>query len=293
MLFALGSMFCYAINILITRVAIQRAPVELGFVALLCANIAFAGLVFGVLAPFRETTFALDWPGIGWFALSGLAGIYFGRRALLDAVRVLGPSRASVLHTASPVSTLLAAWILVGERLGPYELSLMALVVCGLWLTQPRAVAGAPRDPDALRRGVILGVVTVACFGIGNAIRGIAIRTWDEPAAGAVVGSLAALLAVLLTTRDHRGLATRLLAADRRGLALYALGGVITVIGTMLGSLAMVRTEIAVAMLVTYITPVVVFPVSVFILKTRESITGRTLVGAALVLGGVAALAAR
>jgi len=40
-------------------------------------------------------------------------------------------------------------------------------------------------------------------------------------------------------------------------------------------------------------TPLLIFPVSVFILKNREELTGRTLAGAALVLAGIAALLLR
>lgn len=289
---ALASMLCYATNILITRVAIQKASVELGFLVLLTANIVFAGLVFLIALPARTVPFAIDWTGVAWFLASGMAGIYFGRRLLLESVKVLGAARASVLHTASPVSTLIAAWAIAGERLGRFELGVMALVVFGLWLTQPRVRADTV-DPAAVRRGAILGLSTVAFFGIGNALRGNAMRIWNEPAFGAVLGSAIALLAVLATHRRWRETWTGLLAADKRGLALYALGGVITVCGTMFGSLAMLRIEISIAMLVTYITPIVVFPAAIFFFKSRESITGRTLAGAALVLTGVALLAWR
>ena len=39
--------------------------------------------------------------------------------------------------------------------------------------------------------------------------------------------------------------------------------------------------------------PVVIFPVSVFILKNREELTPRTLLGAFMVLSGIALLAFR
>jgi len=40
-------------------------------------------------------------------------------------------------------------------------------------------------------------------------------------------------------------------------------------------------------------TPLVIFPVSVFLLKNREELTQRTVLGAALVLAGIALLALR
>ena len=51
--------------------------------------------------------------------------------------------------------------------------------------------------------------------------------------------------------------------------------------------------EIALAVLIVHTTPVVIFPVSVFILKNREELTPRTLLGALMVLSGIALLAFR
>jgi drug/metabolite transporter (DMT)-like permease len=55
----------------------------------------------------------------------------------------------------------------------------------------------------------------------------------------------------------------------------------------------MTKIEIALAVLVVHTTPLVIFPVSVFLLKNREELTGRTASGAALVLAGIALLALR
>jgi drug/metabolite transporter (DMT)-like permease len=286
------SMCCYATNILVARVATARAPIDLGFPVLLVGNILFAGTLFLADLAVRDTPFVFQWTGVGWFVLSGFFGIYLGRRTLLDAVKLLGPARASVLHTATPISTLAAAWLLVGERLGPYEYGLAAVVILGLWFTQPRA-SGTPASDSLLRKGLLLGAITVTCFGIGNALRGIAIRAWNEPAFGAVIGSAAPLMLVLAANRRWGETWRRIKASDRGGLGLYALGGFITVTGTMLGSVAMTKIEISIAMLISYTTPLIVFPISVFVLRNQETISGRTIFGATLVLTGVVLLAFR
>src|ERR1039457_3111364 len=136
--FALLSMLCFAGNIFITRAAMSKMGVNIGFPVVLAVNIVFAGLVFGVERLLTRAPFLFHWKAAGWFALSGIVGIYLGRRMLFDAVHILGPARASVLHTASPVVTLIAAWFLVGEHLGLYEFMLMALVMAGLLATQDR-----------------------------------------------------------------------------------------------------------------------------------------------------------
>jgi drug/metabolite transporter (DMT)-like permease len=44
---------------------------------------------------------------------------------------------------------------------------------------------------------------------------------------------------------------------------------------------------------VVHTTPLVIFPVSVWLLRNREELTARTALGALLVLGGIAFLAFR
>ena len=66
-----------------------------------------------------------------------------------------------------------------------------------------------------------------------------------------------------------------------------------TSLGSIFISLAMTRMEIALAVLVVHTTPLVIFPVSVFLLKNREELTPRTALGASLVLAGIALLALR
>jgi drug/metabolite transporter (DMT)-like permease len=294
--FALLSMLCFAGNMFITRAAMSRLDVNIGFPVVLAFNIAFAALVFGVERLWTDTPFLFHWKGAVWFALAGVVGIYLGRRMLLDAVHILGPARASVLHTASPAVTVVAAWFLLDERLGLYEFLLMALVLAGLLATQLQHArrAGAPiGDRAALRQAVVLSVLTVVGFGVGNAICGVAIRDWNEAALGAVLGSAAALLCQLATGSSMGAIFDGLRKGDRKAIVLYAASGVASVCGTMFSAMAMHRIEVAIATVVVYTTPLVVFPVSAILYKNHEGLNVRTAAGAAMVLLGVVLLAFR
>ncbi len=293
--FALVAMLCFSSNILITRYAVTRLPVEAGFFIVLGTNILFPALVFPFELAARTAPWAWNWKGAGLFALGGVIGTFLGRRFLFDAVRMLGPSRASVFHSTAPAFALIGAWLLADERIGLYEIGLMAVVWLGLWFTQPRAgSAGAGTlSPAALRKGLLAGLFTVAGFGIGNVLRGIGMRSWDEAVLGAVVSSVAALVCQVVTTRDWAKIWAQLRGADRTALWLYVGCGVTTSLGSIFVASAMKRMEIALAVLIVHTTPLVIFPVSVFILKNREELTPRTLVGALMVLSGIGLLAFR
>ncbi len=292
---ALASMLCFAANIVVSRYAVTRMPVELGFLVVLAVNFLLGGALFGIDLLLRRAPFAIHWEQAGWFALAGIVGTYLGRRLLYDTIRVLGPARSSVFHSSSPVFTLIAAWVLVGEHLGGYQLGLMALVIGGLWTTQIGARGGAARPPqgESLRRGALYGVLTVSGFGVGNAIRGMAMRGWNEPVFGTLLGVSTAFLAQLLTTRNLPRKLAALRRADRAGLALYAASGVATILGQVFLLAAMRRMPIALAALVSMTTPLVIFPLSLFAFGNREGLTRYSALGAGMVLAGIALLALR
>lgn len=293
---ALLAMACFASNIILTRYAVARMPVESGFLVVLATNILFPALVYPFELAARAAPWSWDWKGAGIFALGGVIGTFLGRRFLFDTVHLLGPARASVFHSTAPAFALVGAWLLVGERLGWYEIGLMAMVWLGLWLTQPRAGAtqrAGQLSAQQVRRGFIAGLLTVAGFGFGNVLRGIATRTWEEVFLGTAIASVAALACQVLVTRDWGRIGAQLRAADRKAIGLYLACGVTTSLGSVFISAAMLRMEIALATLVVHTTPILIFPVSVFILKNREELTARTLAGAALVLAGIAALLLR
>ncbi|HJS39551.1 MAG TPA: DMT family transporter [Burkholderiales bacterium] len=291
--YALLAMLSFATNILITRYAVARLSVEAGFFVVLATNVLFPAALFAVELGVRAAPYTWNWKGAGLFAIGGVIGTFLGRRFLFDTVKLLGPSRASVFHSTAPAFALIGAWLLAGEILGPYEIALMAVVWVGLWLTQPRAGSVHAPTKQVLRKGLVAGLLTVAGFGFGNVLRGIAMRNWDEAALGTVIASLAALACQFAVTRQWASIGAQLRRADRTAVLLYIGCGVFTSLGSIFVSLAMTRIEIALAVLVVHTTPLVIFPVSVWLLKNREELSARTVLGALLVLGGIAFLAFR
>jgi drug/metabolite transporter (DMT)-like permease len=293
---ALLAMLCFASNIIIVRSAAARMSVDSGFTVMLAMNVLCIGAACAVQAALRDTPLVWQWRGAAWFVASGVIGIFLGRRMLLDTVVALGAARASVFHSSSPMFTLIGAWLIVGERLGPYELCLMTLVIVGLWITQLSSSAhqlAVKLPPAALRRGMLVGLFAVAGFGMGNALRGVAMRSWDEAIFGTLIATVSALLCHLASVRDWGKVGAALRGGDRRGLMLFAGSGVATAAGSMLTTSAMHYMEIAIATLITFTTPLVIFPVTVFVFRNRESLTWRSAGGAAMVLTGIVLLALR
>jgi drug/metabolite transporter (DMT)-like permease len=291
---ALAAMLGFAVNILLTRSAVARMPVEAGFFIVLATNAAFPAALAAIEFAVRPAPVIWDWKGMGLFAVAGVVGTFLGRRLLFETVRLLGPSRASVFHSSAPAFALLGAWLFAGERLGAYDLALVAVVWLGLWFTQARPGIGSPQvASEVWRKGMIAGLLTVAGFGFGNVLRGLAMREWSEALLGTVLATLAALAFQIAATRDWGRIGAQLRAADRTAIGLYVACGVATSLGSIFVTLAMTYMEIGLAVLVVHTTPLVIFPVSVFVLGSREELMPRTIFGALLVLAGITLLAIR
>ncbi len=72
----------------------------------------------------------------GWIGLTGV-GVFYVSAVLLQftAIRLAGPSRASIVFNAEPIITMLGAALLLGERLGPWQLTGACLVIAGVVLS--------------------------------------------------------------------------------------------------------------------------------------------------------------
>ncbi len=118
-------------------------------------------------------------------------------------------------------------------------------------------------------------------------------REWNEPIFGGFLGAACGLLLHFLFTPAKKQLLQRLHNASRSGVALYALLGVFTISGQILGTAAMVYIPVSVAALLTLCTPVLIFPISYFFFRNEEEMTVRVLAGCVLTLLGIGIIVMR
>ena len=305
MLLALTALAIFSGNIILTKVASSRIGLDVGFLVAVAANIGFATLLFAVQLAHAGAP-AWNWPAVGLSALAGAFTTWLGRWFFFESIARLGPARASVFQVSSPLFTVLIAWVVLGEALAPRAIAGMGITVAGLVLVsvspadllRPRRARNAAHRGARWRRaqaalvqsGLLLGVSSSSAYAVGNVLRGAAIRRWDEPVLGALLGAGAALTLHLAVSRGDRATLRKLRDAAPAGIALFALSGSLTVSAQMCVIAAMRHTPVAVVALVTLCTPLLVFPASYFLLGNQERITLRTIAGAACTLGGIALL---
>ncbi|HTQ01498.1 MAG TPA: DMT family transporter [Casimicrobiaceae bacterium] len=293
---AVAALAGFSANIMLARLGSARLPMNTGYVITVTVNIAFAALLFCVELAIRSGPLRWNAWGFFLFALSGFFATYLGRWLVYESIVRLGPAKASAFQVSSPLFTFLIALVFLGERLSVIALGGMLLTAAGLLLvslqgarTKPStATTDAPRARRWLRSGLLLGAGSSAAYAVGNVMRGAGVREWNEPIAGALIGAGAGFAVHLVLGSGHLELARSLRHANRRGIALFAASGVITIGAQMCAIAAMRFAPVSVVALITLCTPVFVFPLSYFFLHNDEGISVRTAVGAVLTLAGIA-----
>lgn len=302
-LFALAALTMFSSNIILTKVASARLDVGTGFLVAVFVNVAFTLLLFVIELMLRQNALTLDARGILTFMLAGVCSTYLGRWFFFETIVRLGPARASLFQVCSPLFTVIIAWIFLGEALRIPTVFAMLLTMAGLvlvslpasvWRARAPQPAAASRGVDLrlwLRSGVLVGAGSTFAYALGNVFRGAAIRQWNEAILGTLLGAIAALVLYLVVGSGRAQLAN-LRGADRTGLAIYALGGVLTATAQIAMVISMRYIPVAIAAVITLCSPLLVIPASVLLLKNQEGVGAITLIGALLTMGGMAFIVA-
>lgn len=134
----LGAALAYTLYIMgCDRVVRGLSPFALA--ALVATGAALAFVTAGLLG--IGGGLDLGFTAKAWWAVVGvaLAGTVLAVGAFLASLELIGPSRASILSTLEPVVTVVLAYAMLDERLGPVQLVGGALVLGACVLLQLRA----------------------------------------------------------------------------------------------------------------------------------------------------------
>jgi drug/metabolite transporter (DMT)-like permease len=294
-LLALVALGGFSANILVARVGGARVSLNTGYFVAVSVNVAFAAALLLAELAMRASPLVWNAGGTLLFALAGFFSTYLGRWFMYESVARLGPAKTSAFQVSSPLFTFLIALAFLGETLTIQAFAGMVATAVGLLLI---SLAGSRTEPLVKERrrepwwrsAWLVGFGSSAAYAVGNVMRGAGVRQWDEPIAGALIGAVAGVACHLAFTGGHADMLRGLRTANRAGLALFALSGVLTIVAQTCVIAAMKLAPVSLVALITLCTPVVVFPVSYFLLRNDEGIDARTVVGALLTLGGIGAI---
>lgn len=154
----------------VTTVVFTAAGKRIGVTAVNALRMAFAIVLLGTTHlilfhhPVPQIPSIEQWIAL---ALSGFIGLTICDQALFASFIDIGPRRALLFTTTTPIFSLTFGYAILGERVGPAGILGVLLTVGGiLWVALERQGAEAEK-PRNLRRGITLAVFGSLCQSLG------------------------------------------------------------------------------------------------------------------------------
>jgi transporter family protein len=229
-----------------------------------------------------------------FFVVGGIVGEGVGRTAFIFAVRLIGPSSATPLQTATyPVLVLVGGWALLAEPVTASRV-VGALAVAGgitvLVRGQPGAAqSGAVGQPKKGRRWpYLLPVLGGISFASSDVLRKLGLEETPHPAFGAVSGTITIILIWIVIL----ALTPRLRATVRLepGWQWFIPTGLLAGLGVLAVFQALEGGDVSVVGPIIMSQPLIVVFFSALFLRDLEKLTWKVVVGAALTVLGVITL---
>ena len=231
-----------------------------------------------------------------FFVAGGIVGEGVGRTAFIFAVRLIGPSTATPIQTATyPTLALLGGWLLLSEPVTMWRIVGAVAIAAGIWVLvrgQPQAVgSGAARQPARARRlAYLLPVLGGISFASSDLLRKLGLEETPHPAFGAVSGTVTILVIWLVVL----ALAPRLRATVslEPGWQWFIPTGLLAGLGVLAVFQALEAGDVTVVGPIIMSQPLMVVLFSALFLRDLEKVTWNVVAGAALTVLGVVILSA-
>jgi drug/metabolite transporter (DMT)-like permease len=142
------------------------SPFALNFFRVTVSGLVFLAIL---LITGQELIYPVAWSDYLLLALSGILGIAVSDTFFHRCLNLVGAGITAIVDCLYSPFIVLFAFLLLGERLGPWQLLGMALVIGGVLLTsRHRPPAGATRRQ--LLMGIAWGVLAMGTLGLGIVI---------------------------------------------------------------------------------------------------------------------------
>jgi len=222
-----------------------------------------------------------------WLLLSGVVGFSLGDSLLVSGFLSIGARLTLLVFSFSPVLTAVLSYLLFGETLSLYKVVGMLLVIGGIMLVI--GGKGEGKAPPALGRGLLFAFLAALAQALSNVTSKMGLGQVDPLGATQIrlIGGVVGIIAVLAIGRRWQDLGAVFRSPNGR---LTILSGAVigTLLGVVLSMAALQMTKAAVASTLMSTMPVLILPISRFVLK--EQLHARDIAGAVICVLGSAIL---
>jgi drug/metabolite transporter (DMT)-like permease len=280
-------------NIFIKKGMDQSQGKSIGFVITVFANVIIHSSIFIVVLMLNGFTNHFSWTATGWFAVGGVFSTIIGRLALLSSIKLIHPSRASALKNSTPVFTLLYALLILKESFGFLSIIGMfilftVMVIQGiLSFRQSRLALHNNKKDKSEWIGYLMGIFAAIIFGLGQGVRKQGLLISNDPFYGALIGSLIALIGIVIYEVIRGNLKSTLLKNYRILNINFIIASIFLSFGPVFFFLATSMMQVSYVSVIAAVEPLMTILLSILFLKDREKITPSVWRGAILIIVGI------
>jgi len=222
--------------------------------------------------------FEADAAAWGWLSLSALIGIVAGDTFYFRSLQILGPRRALVVSTTSPVFAAFLGWSFLGETISlacGIGIALTLLGVCVVSMDRKSEREAPGLFPGSLRHGVLIGTAGALCNALGAVASRHAMLNVDAVEA-AFIRILVSAAASMVIVRAMGSLQAANREILKPAVIRWFLPAVLcgTWLGIWLSQIAYKYSPVAVATTLTSTTPIFAIPLVYFFLGHRPTFSG-------------------
>ena len=294
--FALLSAVCWGFANVFARKAQLKGKTDKwsGLFITLIVNNLFNLVVFSVYLFFRDPA-PYHVQGLLFFIAGGMLNSFIGRGLIFLSISRLGAPKAGVIKGFTPVFVLFGGVFLLGEVLDTADYLGIALALAGLMVVSLDMLSAdrAQHRNTGVRgvswQGILIGLLAALFLGSGNMCRKVGLTYIPDTILGVTIGGVSALVFMSLFLLITGRLKTAVRGLRNMDMS-YGMSGLLAGFALLLLFLAFNALPISVANSFTASEPLFIMLASYLILKNRDKITWKLILGGALVISGAVIL---
>lgn len=279
--FAISSAFLYALTNTAIRLGLRYTDTITGVLISLVTGIVTSFILcFSSLSLDRVVNRATL-----FFIAAGILGPFLGRLFLFKGIGRVGLTIASTLYENKTLVPVLAAILLLGEKLTQTIIIGVIFMMAGTILIS-RDRSGGQIERKWSKRDLVFPLLAGACYGLSQVLRKIGINLLAEPLVAVLMQSLGAFLFTPFLLVGQGGVLRGLLK-NKKAWAIFGLIGAVQVAAQWCLFVALEFGELIAVAPLTSLSSLFVLILASLFLRRIEKVTWTIALGAVMIVGAV------
>lgn len=293
-LFAILSAIMLAANYIFIQLGMKHAANEKdnGVFLGIIVNVVLVGIIYLLTLPFKTETIEWKISAILAFGVAGLLTTLLGRVTLYAGIRRIGSSRAAAMKNGAPAFSILAAIIILNERISLLSGVGILLVMLGLFfLARKQWLQNGKSLKEQAGLGFLMAGLSAFLYGVGQVYRKVGLVYMNDPVLGALVGAIFALLAYIISLAWKGELKATFNQQVRKMNKFYFLGGLSIGFGLLSFFTSASLIKVSYTSAIAAAEPVMTVILAYFFLKQQEQLDRHVILSILLVFTGIVVIA--